>query len=328
MKKKAKQVEDAPQYDDFGQLIIKATKLKPKSKKELAKINSELKRPPETDIDKYFEKMNRESNKSYFNLRKIKKVQLDEYYKLELTKEEFEVIKFHILREYPYPSITYGNCFEVFREWIRPISTFYDGTERSKFKYNKREEKLIKQKRLANLYTEDDHKRDFIYGEIEKAGFPNPKTFKDVEREWHYTNDKKLIKRDISIPETITVRELSNRMEEQSDNVIKHLFKMGVTVTANQKLAADTAEHLTKKFGHNPIREKIPEEVTEFEEKPVQKENSKSFSFDPFFILRFIPDNAFGGFLVLLFLTWLIFSVILDIGPGSGPPRFFGHDGG
>jgi len=328
MKKKAKQVGDAPQYDDFGEEIIKAIKVKPKSKKELAKINANQERLEDAKLDKLLKRLDRQQENTYFNLRKIKKVQLDEYYKLELTKEEFEVIKFHILREYPYPSITYGNCFEVFREWIRPISTFYDGTERSKFKYNKREEKLIKQKRLAKLYTEDDHKRDFIYGEIEKSGFPNPKNFKDVEKEWHYTNDKKLIKRDISIPETITVRDLANRMGEQSDNVIKHLFKMGVTVTANQKLAADTAEHLTKKFGHNPIREKIPEEVTEFEEKPVQREKSKTSSFDPFFILRFIPDNAFGGFLVLLFLTWLIFSVILDIGPGSGPPRFFGHDGG
>ena len=103
MKKKAKQAEDAPQYDDFGQLIIKATKLKPKSKKELAKINSDLKHLLETDTDKHFEGINREDNKKYINLKKIKKVQLDEFYKLELTKEEFKVIKSHILREYPPP---------------------------------------------------------------------------------------------------------------------------------------------------------------------------------------------------------------------------------
>jgi len=66
----------------------------------------------------------------------------------------------------------------------------------------------------------------------------------------------KPIKRDINIPEAITVRELSNRMAEQSNNVIKHLFGMGVTVTINQTLAADTAEYLVKEFGHNPIREK------------------------------------------------------------------------
>ena len=66
----------------------------------------------------------------------------------------------------------------------------------------------------------------------------------------------KPIKRDINIPEAITVRELANRMAEQSSNVIKYLFGMGVTVTINQTLAADTAEYLVKEFGHNPIREK------------------------------------------------------------------------
>ncbi len=71
----------------------------------------------------------------------------------------------------------------------------------------------------------------------------------------------KPVKRDINIPEIITVRELANRMAEQSSNIIKHMFGMGVTVTINQNLAADTAEYLVKEFGHNPIREEKAEEI-------------------------------------------------------------------
>ncbi len=71
----------------------------------------------------------------------------------------------------------------------------------------------------------------------------------------------KPVKRDVNIPEAITVRELANRMAEQSSNVIKHLLGMGVTVTINQALAADTAEYLVKEFGHNPIREVKAEEI-------------------------------------------------------------------
>ena len=71
----------------------------------------------------------------------------------------------------------------------------------------------------------------------------------------------KPIKRDVNIPEAITVRELANRMAEQSSNVIKHLLGMGVTVTINQALAADTAEYLVKEFGHNPIRGEKAEEI-------------------------------------------------------------------
>ena len=71
----------------------------------------------------------------------------------------------------------------------------------------------------------------------------------------------KPVKREVNIPEAITVRELANRMAEQSSNVIKYLFGMGVTVTINQTLAADTAEFLVKEFGHNPIREEKAEEI-------------------------------------------------------------------
>jgi len=85
----------------------------------------------------------------------------------------------------------------------------------------------------------------------------------------------KPIKRDINIPEVITVRELANRMAEQSSNVIKHLFGMGVNVTINQSLAADTAEYLVKEFGHNPIREEKAEEIIQ-KIKATRVENLKN----------------------------------------------------
>ena len=85
----------------------------------------------------------------------------------------------------------------------------------------------------------------------------------------------KPIKRNVNIPEAITVRELANRMAEQSNNVIKHLLGMGVTVTINQTLAADTAEYLVKEFGHNPIRETKAEEIIQ-KIKESRSENLKN----------------------------------------------------
>ena len=85
----------------------------------------------------------------------------------------------------------------------------------------------------------------------------------------------KPIKRDVNIPEAITVRELANRMAEQSSNVIKHLFGMGVTVTINQTLAADTAEYLVKEFGHNPVKEEKAEEILD-KIKEIKTQNLKS----------------------------------------------------
>ena len=64
-------------------------------------------------------------------------------------------------------------------------------------------------------------------------------------------------------------------MAEQSSNVINFLFGMGVTVTINQTLAADTAEYLVKEFGHNPIREEKAEEIIQ-KIKATRVENLKN----------------------------------------------------
>ena len=85
----------------------------------------------------------------------------------------------------------------------------------------------------------------------------------------------KPVKRDVKIPEVVTIRELANRMAEQSSNIIKHLLGMGVTVTINHTIDSDTAEYLVKEFGHNPIREEKAEEIIQ-KIKEVKTENLKS----------------------------------------------------
>jgi translation initiation factor IF-2 len=85
----------------------------------------------------------------------------------------------------------------------------------------------------------------------------------------------KPVKRNVHIPESITVRDLANRMAEQSSSLIKHLLGMGVTVTINQALAADTAEYLVQEFGHNPIREVKAEEIVK-KIKESKSENLKN----------------------------------------------------
>ncbi|MDA0261020.1 MAG: translation initiation factor IF-2, partial [Proteobacteria bacterium] len=60
--------------------------------------------------------------------------------------------------------------------------------------------------------------------------------------------------RDVVIPETITVEELSNRMAERGNDVIKSLMAMGVMATINQTIDADTAEVVATEFGHRVKR--------------------------------------------------------------------------
>ena len=125
--------------------------------------------------------------------------------------------------------------------------------KKSKIGQKKRELKLT----VSRALSDEIETRERSLASVKRA---RQKELKNSNKEDNKENLKP-IKRDINIPEAITVRELANRMAEQSSNVIKYLFGMGVTVTINQTLAADTAEFLVKEFGHNPIREEKAEEI-------------------------------------------------------------------
>jgi translation initiation factor IF-2 len=63
--------------------------------------------------------------------------------------------------------------------------------------------------------------------------------------------------REIEIPETITVADLSQRMALKSTEVIKSLMSLGMMVTINQVIDQDTAVLVVEEFGHTakPLRE-------------------------------------------------------------------------
>ena len=56
--------------------------------------------------------------------------------------------------------------------------------------------------------------------------------------------------RDITIPETITVSDLANRMARRAVDVIKVLMKNGMMATPNDVIDADTAELVATEYGH------------------------------------------------------------------------------
>jgi translation initiation factor IF-2 len=60
--------------------------------------------------------------------------------------------------------------------------------------------------------------------------------------------------RDITIPETITVAELANRMARRAVDVIKVLMKNGMMATVNDTIDADTAELVATEYGHTVKR--------------------------------------------------------------------------
>ncbi|MDR3179568.1 MAG: translation initiation factor IF-2 [Holosporaceae bacterium] len=70
----------------------------------------------------------------------------------------------------------------------------------------------------------------------------------------HKSTDEQKVVREVILPETLSVQELSNRMAVRTGEVVKALMKLGVMATANQILDADTAELLVMDFGHKVKR--------------------------------------------------------------------------
>jgi len=66
--------------------------------------------------------------------------------------------------------------------------------------------------------------------------------------------EREKIVRDVQVPESIVVSELANRMAERVAEVVKSLMKMGMMVTQNQSIDADTAELIIEEFGHKIVR--------------------------------------------------------------------------
>ena len=68
------------------------------------------------------------------------------------------------------------------------------------------------------------------------------------------STEREKVVRDVQVPETIVVSELANRMAERVADVVKALMKMGMMVTQNQPIDADTAELIVEEFGHKVVR--------------------------------------------------------------------------
>ncbi len=139
-----------------------------------------------------------------------------------------------------------------------------DKDNKNKFSTKKRELKLT----VSRALSEDIEFRSRSLASIKRAREKELRETKNTKDD----ENSKNVKREISIPELITIRDLANRMAEQSSNIIKHLMGMGVTVTINHTIDSDTAEYLVKEFGHIPLKEKKAEEIVS-KIKDIKSEN-------------------------------------------------------
>jgi translation initiation factor IF-2 len=80
--------------------------------------------------------------------------------------------------------------------------------------------------------------------------------------------------REVAVPETISVEELSNRLAMKATGLIKQLFTMGVMVTKNDTLDSDTATLVVEELGHKVKH--VSEEALEEEALATDKPQGES----------------------------------------------------
>ncbi len=68
------------------------------------------------------------------------------------------------------------------------------------------------------------------------------------------TENKEKLQREVTVPETITIQELANRMSERGVDVIKILMKQGHMAKITDTIDADTAQLLAEELGHTVRR--------------------------------------------------------------------------
>ena len=105
--------------------------------------------------------------------------------------------------------------------------------ERGKLTINNAFDEAQRQRSLASLRRKRERER------LKQAGIQQPR-------------DK--VMREVTIPEVITIQELSNRMAERAVDLIRLLMNQGAMHKINDVIDADTAELVVREFGHTPKR--------------------------------------------------------------------------
>jgi len=135
-------------------------------------------------------------------------------------------------------------------------------------------------KKTVTVWKDESAKRRVIKtrGDVAGAsGWHNPKGGRhnkhapDAENTANqFSAPSEPIVREVHVPETITVADLSHKMAVKATEVIKVLMKLGSMVTINQVLDQETAMIVVTEMGHNPVAAKFDDPEAYLDETPEQ----------------------------------------------------------
>ena len=132
---------------------------------------------------------------------------------------------------------------------------------------------------ISSIYTGDDDDDDGDgFTQKRARSLASIRRAREKERLKHAESLKtaERIIRDVTIPETITVQDLANRMAERAATVVKTLMNMGVMATITQTIDGDTAQIVAEELGHKVTRvseSDIEETLKTAEDKEEEKQS-------------------------------------------------------
>ena len=77
---------------------------------------------------------------------------------------------------------------------------------------------------------------------------------RERERRQSGGDNREKVSREVTLPETITLQDLAQRMNERVADVVKYMMRQGELMRANDIIDADTAELIAEEFGHTVKR--------------------------------------------------------------------------
>ena len=128
--------------------------------------------------------------------------------------------------------------------------------------------------KLSNMFTEGDM-LDY-YDMSNNRARKNKKKAKDLKENQEPSKQKIFKLTEITIPESISVKNLATELKKTSGEVIKKLFDFGIMATINNELDFDTAYLVAQEFGVNAIKkEVVTEEDILFDDTEDKEEDLK-----------------------------------------------------
>ena len=118
--------------------------------------------------------------------------------------------------------------------------------ERDDINYDKLKD-LQSESNFSNMFNDTDSKM-FDYYDLSRGKGKKKNKKKPTESKEHI--DQKIFElTDIDLPETVTVKELAEKLKKQASEIIKKLMGYGVLATLNNELDFDTAYLVASEFG-------------------------------------------------------------------------------